>query len=108
MVEGSGKAREISVGDDFGAVIVRGRGFDIEVDSNGDAILHTSGNVAVHASGNVVPCTNGAVMEMTSFTKPATSGRAAGRSRICKLLRGDPAADSQGGAAVCPISKARV
>ena len=54
MAEGSGKAREISLGDDFGDVAVKVNGVRVEVHTDGSILAYTK-------NGRVDAYTNGAV-----------------------------------------------
>ena len=47
MAEGSGKAREISLGEDFGDVAVKVNGVRVEVHTDGSILAYTNGNVKV-------------------------------------------------------------
>lgn len=47
MTEQSGKAMEISLGDDFGDVAVKVNGICVEVHTDGSILVHTNGNAKV-------------------------------------------------------------
>jgi hypothetical protein len=48
MAEGSGTAREISLGDNFGDVAVKANGARVEIHTDGSAVVYTNGDVKVH------------------------------------------------------------
>ena len=52
MGEGSGKAREISLGEDFGDVAVKVNGVRVEVHTDGSILAYTNGPVEVHPTAN--------------------------------------------------------
>lgn len=52
MAQGSGNAREISLGDDFGDVVVKANGVRIEVHTDGSVDAYTERPVNVHPSAN--------------------------------------------------------
>jgi hypothetical protein len=52
MADGSGKAREISLGEDFGDVAVSVNGVRVEVHSDGKVDAFTNGPVQVHPASN--------------------------------------------------------
>ena len=52
MGEGSGKAREISLGEDFGDVAVKVNGVRVEVHTDGSVDAYTDGPVQVHPAAN--------------------------------------------------------
>src|ERR1035437_7000965 len=52
MGEGSGKAREISLGEDFGDVAVKVNGVRVEVHTDGRVDAYTNGPVQVHPAAN--------------------------------------------------------
>jgi hypothetical protein len=53
MVEGSGKAREISLGEDFGDVAVKVNGVRVEVHTDGSILAYTNGRVDAYTNGPV-------------------------------------------------------
>lgn len=52
MGEGSGASKEISLGDNFGAVVVQGGGIRVELNSNGSVVVYTNGDVKVRPAAN--------------------------------------------------------
>src|ERR1039458_3938381 len=52
MGEGSSKAREISLGEDFGDVAVKVNGVRVEVRTDGSILAYTNGPVQVHPAAN--------------------------------------------------------
>jgi hypothetical protein len=52
MMDGSSKAREIDLGEDFGDVVVKANGATIKVDANSHVIVTTSGGVELQAAAN--------------------------------------------------------
>src|SRR5437660_450820 len=52
MAEGSGRKQEISLGDDFDAVVHYG-GTTVELSPNGSVILKTNGDAVVYTNGDV-------------------------------------------------------
>ena len=50
--EGSGKAREIDLGEDFGDVVVKANGARLEIRSDGSIDAYTNGAVKVHPTAN--------------------------------------------------------
>jgi hypothetical protein len=52
MAEGSRKAKEISLGEDFGDVVVKVNGATVEVHAEGSVDAYTSGPVQVHPAAN--------------------------------------------------------
>jgi len=52
MAEGSGKAREIDLGDNFGDVIVKANGARIEVGADSHVIVNTRGGVELQKAAN--------------------------------------------------------
>jgi hypothetical protein len=53
MVEGSGKTKEISLGDGFGDVALKVNGATIQVHADGSIQAYTSGNVDAYTNGSV-------------------------------------------------------
>src|SRR5260370_31555184 len=53
MAEGSGKAREISLGEDFGDVTVKVNGVRVEVHTDGSILAYTNGKVDAYTNGPV-------------------------------------------------------
>ena len=53
MAEGSGKAREISLGEDFGDVAVKVNGVRVEVHTDGSILAYTNGRVDAYTNGPV-------------------------------------------------------
>ena len=52
MTEGSGKAREIFLGEEFGDVAVKVNGVRVEVHTDGSVDAYTAGTVKVHSPAN--------------------------------------------------------
>ena len=53
MAEGSGKATEISLGEDFGDVAVKVNGVRVEVHADGSILAYTNGRVDAYTNGPV-------------------------------------------------------
>jgi hypothetical protein len=53
MAEGSGKTREISLGEDFGDVAVKVTGVRVEVHTDGSILAYTNGRVDAYTNGPV-------------------------------------------------------
>ena len=53
MAEGSGKTREISLGEDFGDVAVKVNGVRVEVHTDGSILAYTNGRVDAYTNGPV-------------------------------------------------------
>jgi hypothetical protein len=68
MGEGSGKAREISLGEDFGDVAVKVNGVRVEVHSDGSILAYTNGRVDAYTNGpvQVHPAANDATEAQTT------------------------------------------
>ena len=70
MAEGSGKAREISLGEDFGDVAVKVNGVRVEVHTDGSILAYTNGRVDAYTNGpvQVHPAANDAVESKAGAT----------------------------------------
>jgi len=74
MTEGSGKAKEIALGDELGDIAIKANGAIIEVHADGSLDVHTTGSIAAYTTSDIDAYTSGAVHlhpAVNDDTKPA-------------------------------------